>query len=577
MNTTSERANNTIPNHSTANHQQYFAHPPTQIHHQRVASGQGEQRMSTEQVLNLIEQINNSVSAGDFSSQLAHKIFLLCQQLKSSGQHLEQTHKRELNRVFVALRQACCRDNGQLGTPCRLKMMELIELRAMGWRSNLAHTQYYLNRPEQSANANASASSYVTSQHVSEASMGTSMYAQLPMNPYSHHQFINPPPNQPLFMSSDISASTSTVAAQPMQAAPGYFLIPATGGWAPQATAVLPQHPGAMGILGPAPAQATMRAMPTPAMVPDVDWGNRQAAIAAVSAYLAGGPNSSVPGGKGPLAAANRVQNNKSSKSLQFREEMTIRNSDSGKIMGVKGRRVAVIEELSKTVISFQKVDAKSKERVLTITGSSQDTIQYARKLIEDTIKRNVSPSRVESNGGETEDDEDEEESAGAGISIETAQDGTLKLCCDDPQMLQAAQAALTEYLNRAQRGTRMTAEERELRKERRKSMPLQSASAQAPEAPPATMKETRLAFTGSTPNLAAAELNATGEGSKRDASNVAATTSASAVLTQAPAVRYDRHTLLDLRAKAADSAFSAETVNRAREVMPEILRNETQ
>lgn len=55
----------------------------------------------------------------------------------------------ELNRVFVSLRQACCRDNGQLGTPCRLKMMELVELRAMGWRPSLAHTQYYLSRPEQ--------------------------------------------------------------------------------------------------------------------------------------------------------------------------------------------------------------------------------------------------------------------------------------------------------------------------------------------------------------------------------------------------------------------------------------------
>ena len=55
----------------------------------------------------------------------------------------------ELNKCFIALRQACCRDSGQLGTPCRLKMMELVELRAMGWRPNLAHTQYYLNRPEQ--------------------------------------------------------------------------------------------------------------------------------------------------------------------------------------------------------------------------------------------------------------------------------------------------------------------------------------------------------------------------------------------------------------------------------------------
>lgn len=52
----------------------------------------------------------------------------------------------ELNRVFVALRHACCQDSCQLGIPCRLKMMEIVELRAMGWRPNLAYTQYYLNR-----------------------------------------------------------------------------------------------------------------------------------------------------------------------------------------------------------------------------------------------------------------------------------------------------------------------------------------------------------------------------------------------------------------------------------------------
>ena len=51
-----------------------------------------------------------------------------------------------MNRVFVSLRQACCRDSGQLGTPCRLKIMELVELRAMGWKPTLSHSQYYLNR-----------------------------------------------------------------------------------------------------------------------------------------------------------------------------------------------------------------------------------------------------------------------------------------------------------------------------------------------------------------------------------------------------------------------------------------------
>lgn len=49
MNSTSELANSTIPNHSSANHQQYFAPPPTHLqqHHHNVASGQGDQRMST--------------------------------------------------------------------------------------------------------------------------------------------------------------------------------------------------------------------------------------------------------------------------------------------------------------------------------------------------------------------------------------------------------------------------------------------------------------------------------------------------------------------------------------------------
>ena len=35
---------------------------------------------------------------------------------------------------------------------------------------------------------------------------------------------------------------------------------------------------------------------------------------------------------------------------------MIIRNADSGKLMGVKGRRVALVEQLSGSVISFQKV-----------------------------------------------------------------------------------------------------------------------------------------------------------------------------------------------------------------------------
>uniref|UniRef100_A0A915ME80 K Homology domain-containing protein n=1 Tax=Meloidogyne javanica TaxID=6303 RepID=A0A915ME80_MELJA len=62
--------------------------------------------------------------------------------------------------------------------------------------------------------------------------------------------------------------------------------------------------------------------------------------------------------------------------------------------MGVKGRRVALIEELSNTVISFQKVDPKCQSRQLTIIAEAQNAIENAKSLIAETIERNISPNR---------------------------------------------------------------------------------------------------------------------------------------------------------------------------------------
>uniref|UniRef100_A0A336L592 CSON004040 protein n=1 Tax=Culicoides sonorensis TaxID=179676 RepID=A0A336L592_CULSO len=86
------------------------------------------------------------------------------------------------------------------------------------------------------------------------------------------------------------------------------------------------------------------------------------------------------------------------------KDEIVIRNADSGKVMGIKGRRVHMIEELSETIISFQKVNPGAKERLVQITGPSEEKINYAKSLIEDTIRRNASPVRMDSqddsNGG---------------------------------------------------------------------------------------------------------------------------------------------------------------------------------
>jgi len=48
------------------------------------------------------------------------------------------------------------------------------------------------------------------------------------------------------------------------------------------------------------------------------------------------------------------------------------------------------------TVISFQKVVPGARERLVQITGPVQDNILQARRLIEDSIRRNQSPVRKE-------------------------------------------------------------------------------------------------------------------------------------------------------------------------------------
>lgn len=83
----------------------------------------------------------------------------------------------------------------------------------------------------------------------------------------------------------------------------------------------------------------------------------------------------------------------KGSAKVALKEDLLIRNSDSGKVMGIRGRRVKMIEEFSDTVISFQRVGPTQKERLLQITGSSKENIERAKQLITETILRNSSPS----------------------------------------------------------------------------------------------------------------------------------------------------------------------------------------
>ncbi|ULU14149.1 hypothetical protein L3Y34_016575 [Caenorhabditis briggsae] len=413
--------------------------------------------LSVDQQLQLMNTINNMVRASQFTSQLANTIFTLCAQLKTSGSLLEQSHKNELNKVFTSLRQACCRDNGQLGTPCRLKIMELVELRAMNWRTNLAHSQYYVNRPEGQHDPAPTVGIPPSSATSQSAQMTSSVTSPVPQSPQPPMQFV--PPNPMMFQ-------------DPMGGGPnpgGIFFIPAASTW--------------MNPLMPMPPNPFL---PHSMLPPDHQMFLRQRSL-------------------------NNKKPNLMNKTLQLRHEMIIRNSDSGKIMGVKGRRVAAVEQLTNTVISFQKVDAKSKERTLTITASTMEDIERAKDMIIDTIRRNMSPIRNDMSmpppmpiadlhqpsnpqGKSPEDDEDEDDED---IKLEQTSDGKLTFHCDDPELLAAAQEALSAYLRvRA----RPSAEEREKKKERRKSMPLQQTAHHQQE--PVMLKPSKT-FHGSTPNLA--------------------------------------------------------------------------
>lgn len=152
-----------------------------------------------------------------------------------------------MNRVFVSLRQACCRDSGQLGTPCRLKIMELVELRAMGWRPNLAHSQYYLNRGGGSLtngfNGNMAMGGEFNPLSVNDAMSGGDMeqlgaapvsappFGTFPMNPFA----FNLPPTSlaggggPHVTAAELVSTAAAAAAASMAPhAPSYYLIPAS-------------------------------------------------------------------------------------------------------------------------------------------------------------------------------------------------------------------------------------------------------------------------------------------------------------------------------------------------------------
>jgi hypothetical protein len=99
--------------------------------------------------------------------------------------------------------------------------MELIELRAMGWKTNLSHTQYYLDKadklslngsPDPNIQGTQTLSSNTQSSSKSSVQTAVSQQKSTHQPVYNFNQ-----PQPPFYLPAEIAANPQH---------PGYFLIP---------------------------------------------------------------------------------------------------------------------------------------------------------------------------------------------------------------------------------------------------------------------------------------------------------------------------------------------------------------
>lgn len=94
-----------------------------------------------EEVLNELESLHVSVNNGNLDKSTVAQIVLVCNLLKAKGALIEQEFKEQLDCYFVTLRNAS-RDE-RLDVTNRLRLLEVIELRAMDWQPNENIDEYY--------------------------------------------------------------------------------------------------------------------------------------------------------------------------------------------------------------------------------------------------------------------------------------------------------------------------------------------------------------------------------------------------------------------------------------------------
>lgn len=241
---------------------------------------------SVEDIIVLMENVCRHLTNRNYERSVLSGLTNLCMSLKKNGPQLENLYKDQLDKLGVALRNAC-RDE-ELDLVSRVHLLEIIELRAMNWLPNENVNGYYKQKLS----------------HVDYDGMST------------------PSRDSPQIHTAPVTLNAN----------------------APDFT---PTGMGGASMLQPGEVITTSGRFNQPTKIPGKNY---------------------------------------------FKDEVVIRNADSGKVMGLKGRRVHMIEELTETIISFQRVVPGARERLVQITGPAQENILQAKGLIEDTIRRNQSP-----------------------------------------------------------------------------------------------------------------------------------------------------------------------------------------
>ncbi|KAF7640008.1 hypothetical protein Mgra_00000453 [Meloidogyne graminicola] len=390
--------------------------------------------------------IEQNINKNKFSTMLGDQIYEICLELKIKGKEIEQTNKDKLDKFFISLRLASCRENGELGLPCRIKILELLELRLMGWRTNLSYCKYYARKEREFEELIKKDEFGLTrtssSINSSPNSISSTKYL---INENKQNLIPNITPKQQQNL---IENNSGLILSSPPIFSTQFNIPPPPTIQSPPTTSYLFNSQFDKGISSnPSTAFIFVPSTIPPTFVPTGNLINFSSPPPLFNSF------SSSTFYNYSTSELELIQPKIKNTSNIFREEINIRNSDSGKVMGVKGRRVALIEELSNTVISFQKVEPKCQNRQLTIIAEDKNFIELAKSLISETIERNTSPDRksvknelMEKTSHLTKDIEKDISKIidiESKIKIIRENDDILKIASNDVSLLNLAQEAI--------------------------------------------------------------------------------------------------------------------------------------